>query len=589
MKTDRREQSRSPSAAKFWSPDGWVFVSGLVLISGLTLLAYSNVHAFQFVNWDDNVYITGRPEIQDGLTRSGVFWAFTTFQNSNWHPLTWLSYMAEIEFFGLDSGVMHLTNLALHCLNTVLVGYVVRGLTRNAWLAMGVALFFGVHPQHVEAVAWVSERKELLGVFFGLQAMLLWQQFIASGKRRFWFFAHLLFILSLLAKQMLITLPFLLVVLAVSPLRPDENQIRWRQIPQAARSLWGFFVLSLFFTTCVFLAQDSGESIVSREVMPVWMRVSNAIQSVVFYIAQTFVPVRLNPFYRHPSFEISSWLTVFCAACLMGALWFVWTNRSQPGIVAGSLWFLGTLVPVVGLVQLGSAARADRYMYFPHIGLFLLIGSLPLFHRTRYLKVTMCVVILVAVTFSWMTFQQVQIWRDGVSLWSACVRVDPDSYRGHDSLALALLVDEQIPEALRESQIAIKYPENRVEGMTYTTLGCALLFSGDTAGAIENLREAIRLTPEDYRALTNLGYALHDSDLPEAKRLFSKALKLDPGSVEAMANLANCEAEQGHFSQAIELLERAIRISPNDERLEENLKRFREAQRQQQEGREPPN
>ena len=582
MKIDRREQSRSLSAAQLPLPDSWVFVTGLVLISGLTLFVYSSVYAFQFVNWDDNIYITGRPEIHQGLTRGGLLWAFSTFQNSNWHPLTWLSYMAEIEIFGLDSGVMHLTNLALHCLNTVLVGYVVRGLTRNEWLAMGVALFFSVHPQHVEAVAWVSERKELLGVFFGLQAMLFWQQFIARGKSCFWFFAHLFFILSLLSKQMLITLPFLLVVLAVCPLRPHENQIQWRQIPQAARSLWGFFVLTLLFTICVFLAQDAGESIVSREVIPLWLRGSNAIQSIVFYMAQTFVPVGLNPFYRYPMSEISSWLTVFCAACLMGALWFVWTNRSQPGIMAGALWFLGALVPVVGLVQLGSAARADRYMYFPHIGLFLLIGSLPLFHRTQYMKFTMSALVLVAVTFSWLTFQQVQIWRDGISLWSACVRVDPDSYRGHDSLALALLAEEQIPEALRESQIAIKYPENRVEGMTYTTLGCALLFSGDTAGAVENLREAIRLTPEDYRALTNLGYALHESDLTEAKRLFSEALKLNPSSVEAMANLANCEAEQGHYSQAIELLERAIRISPNEERLRENVKRFREAQRQQQ-------
>ncbi len=578
MMTERKESS-SISRSQIRNVDRFRLRAALVVIVAITTLAYSRVYSFEFVNWDDNVYVTGRPEIQYGLTPDSIKWAFCTFENSNWHPLTWLSYMAEVEFFGLDSGIMHLTNLAFHCLNIVLVGYVVRGLTRNDWVAIGVALFFGLHPQHVEAVAWVSERKELLGVFFGLQAMLFWQQFTASRKILPWLLAHFLFILSLLSKQMLITLPFLLVVLDVFPLRSHERQIRWSQILQSARSLSGFFFLTVLFTTCVFLAQDSGESIVSREILPLWARSANAIQSVVFYVGQTLVPVGLNPFYRHPLQQISLSLTVFCGGCLFAALWFVWTNRSNPGIMAGALWFLGALVPVVGLVQLGAAARADRYMYFPHIGLFLLFGSLPAFHRVKYRKFSLSVLSLMAITFSWLTYHQSLIWRDGISLWTECLRVDPDSYRGHDSLALAHLVEEQIPDALRESQIAIKYPENRVEGMTYTTMGCALLISGDTAGAIENLREAIRLTPEDYRALINLGYALHESDLPEAKRLFSEALRLDPTSVEAMANLANCESEEGNYSQALELVKGALKLSPKDEKLKENLRRFRDAQR----------
>ncbi len=554
------------------------FAYGLFVIFLLSVIPYCSVGTFQFVNWDDNIYVVDRPEIQNGLTMDGIAWAFTTFANSNWHPVTWLSYMLEIQLFGFDSGVMHLTNLALHGINTILVGLLIRQLTEREWLPLGVALFFGVHPQHVESVAWVSERKELLGVFFGLQSMMLWHIFIGGGKRRYWLLAHLMFLLSLLSKQMLITLPFLLIVLSVCPLKSDEFEITWKRIVIAARSAWCFFFLTVVFTVTVFMAQESGESIVSQDVLPFWFRLANSIQSVVFYILQTLVPVGLNPFYRHPLQDISLEMTAVCTAILLAAGWFVWRNRNQPGILAGALWFGGTLVPVIGLVQLGSAARADRYVYFPHIGLFLMLGSLPVLLKARYTKTVISFTAAIAVTFSVLTYRQAMIWQDGVSLWSACVRVDPDSYRGHDSLALALLAEERIPEALREAEIAIQYPENAFEGTSYTNLGCAQLFSRDTSGAIKNLRKAIELRPDDYRALINLGYALHDTDLAEAKRMFSLALEYNAVSVEALANLANCEAEDGNLTKAIELLQRARLVAPRDERLKDNLKMFQQAE-----------
>jgi len=548
----------------------------------LSLIPYCTIGTFQFVNWDDNIYVVNRPEIQNGLTWEGIAWAFTTFSNSNWHPLTWLSYMLEIELFGLDSGVMHLTNLALHGLNTVLVGLLIQKLTESESLAIGVALFFGIHPQHVETVAWVSERKELLGVFFGLQSMVLWQEYVIGRKLRYWFMAHLLFLFSLLSKQMLITLPFLLIVLEICPLKSDAPEITWNRVFSAIRSVWCFFALTIFFTVAVFLAQSSGESIVSRHILPFWVRLANSIQSIAFYFFQTLVPVGLNPFYRHPLSNISLELTAICAAALLAGVRFLWKNRNQPGILAGALWFVGTLVPVIGIVQLGSAARADRYVYFPHIGLFLLLGSLPVIQRHQHIKTVLSALAAIAVTFSLLTYRQATIWRNGVSLWSACLVVDPDSYRGHDSLALALLADERIPEALREAEIAIQYPENAFEGTSYTTLGCAQMFSGNTSDATKNLRKAIELRPDDYRALINLGYALHDSDLMQAKQMFSRALEYDPASVEAIGNLANCEAEEGNFSRALELLQQAMEINPNEPRLKENFRLYQEAQKQLQ-------
>ncbi len=581
MNPDRARPERQGTTSVWHFPRKLGFPLGLAVVFFGTLIPYAAVHSFEFLNWDDNVYVIERPEIHQGLTSDGIYWAFTTFENANWHPLTWLSYMLEIELFGLDSRVMHLTNLGLHCLNAVLVACLLRSLTGNDTLSLVIAVFFGVHPQHAEAVAWVSERKELLCIFFGLQSMLAWQRYRISRGVHLWLSAHLLFVLSLLAKQMLVTLPFLLVVLAVCPLKSGDHVIQWKLIPQSVRAASCFFLLALVFTVCIFQAQESGEAILSGELLPIRYRLANAVQSSVFYVVQTLVPVGLNPFYQHPMHDISVSLTAFCVAVLIAAIAGVWSNRSRPGILAGALWFVGTLVPVIGLVQLGSASRADRYMYFPHIGLFLLIGSLPLFSSSRqYTKLKALTLIPAAAVFSVLTFLQAQIWHDSVSLWKACVRVDPDSYRGHDQLALALLADEQIDEALLEARIALRYPENRIVGGVYTTLGSALLFKGDTSGAIENLREAIRLRPHDFRALINLGYALHDFDLKESKRLFAEALEYSPANAEAMGNLANCEAEEGHFNRALELLQDAMKISPKDVKLKENFRLFKEAQQQ---------
>lgn len=555
------------------------FRFGLVAVFLAALIPYSAVYTFEYVLWDDNVYLLERPEIHGGLTGDGIKWAFTTFQNANWHPLTWLSYMLEIELCGLNPGVMHLTNLGLHCLNTALVACVLNGLTGNRGLSLGVALLFGVHPQHVEAVAWVSERKELLCIFFGLQSMLVWQWSRMSGKLLHRVFAYSLFVLSLLSKQMLVTLPFLLVVLAVCPLKSDDHQIQWKRIAHAVRSVWCYFLLAFGFTVAVFAAQRSGDAIISIDVLPIRFRLANAAQSLVLYVVQTFVPLRLSPFYRHSMIDTSIWLALVCCAILLAAGVWVFRNRRHPGILAGSLWFVGTLVPVIGIVQLGAASRADRYVYFPHIGLFLCIGSLPIFQKKRRTIAVASLLLVAATCCSILTWRQSQIWRNSISLWTACLEADPDSFRGHEQLALALLVDEQIDKALTESQIALRYIENRSLGGSYTTLGCAQLFSGDIESAVKNLREAIRIRPDDYRALINLGYALRMTNLSESKRLFAQALEYSPMSVEAMGNLANCEAEEGNFAAAIELLRTAMKIDSENTQLKENLRTFQEAQR----------
>lgn len=553
------------------------FQGSLILIILVTLVAYARVVTFQFLNWDDGDYVVLRPEIQQGLTLNGIRWAFTTFQNANWHPLTWMSHMLDIQLFGIDSGMMHLTNLAIHCANVILVAMVVRGLTARPAFALLAAAAFAIHPQHVEVVAWVSERKELLSTFFGLFAILMWQRFSTTRCARNWCFAHGLYLLALLSKQMLVTLPCLFLVLAACPLKRGDDAIQWRQIYKTIPRLWLFFVLSIGFSICVYIAQMSGGAVVSVEALPMWMRFGNAVQSVFMYVVQTLVPIRLNPFYRYH--DVSNWigsLALMSISLIVITVW-VWRNRCRPAALAGWLWFLGTLVPVLGFVQLSVAARADRYVYFPHIGLFILIGALPLSNSVLFKGWGKAFGAVIVVLFATASFQQSLIWSDSVSLWTACLRIDPDNYRGHDLLAQAYLREERVDDALQQAQIALQYPENKDSPYLNLTWGTALLYQGDTAGATAHLREAISLHPRNVSALINLGYALHETDLAESKALFSKARSLDPGNVEAIGNLANCEAETGNFPRAIELLREAISFSPKDARLQENKKLFEEA------------
>lgn len=556
------------------------FKAGLILVVIATAIPYCRVYCFQFLNWDDISYITDRKEIHGGLTTRGILWAFVTFQNANLHPLTWLSYMTEVHLFGLSPAAMHLTNLAFHLANTVVVALLIRRWTASVVLPLGVAVFFGIHPQHVEVVAWVSERKELLAVFFGLMTMLWWDSYRAAGHRRDWYLAHFSFLLSLMSKQMLVTLPMLLIVLEVCPLRDSEKDFRLDQLLKASWRVRWFFLLALAFTVGIFAAQRTGGAVVATANLPIVYRVANAVQSLVFYLAQTFVPVNLSPFYRHPFPNISIPETFLCGAILLAVAGFVWSRRKQPGVVAGAFWFLGTLVPVIGLVQLGSAARADRYMYFPHIGLFMMLGRIilnfqPTVARRFGYAVAGFALLLIPVTFA-----QANRWENSMTLWKYTGQIDPQNFRARELLALFYLSEERIDEALVEAEASVLLPQNQNAGDTHTILGCALLIHGQTERAIFHLRRGLEIEPEDYRALINLGYAIRDSDLDEARRLFAAALEYSPDNVEAMANLANCEAIQGNFARAIELMENAIKVAPGDERLVENLNHFREAQRQ---------
>jgi tetratricopeptide (TPR) repeat protein len=532
--------------------------------------------SFPFVNWDDPSYVTNRTEIQHGLSWAGIQWAFTSRENANWHPLTWLSYMLETQFFGVKSEVMHATNLFLHVLNTLLVGVVAYQLSRKHAAGVVTALLFGIHPQHVEVVAWVSERKELLCTFFGLLSLVVQLQDSGRQPPGRAIAAILLYACSLASKQMLVTLPFLVVTLRVAgavsrgePWRPALKDTTLKQVP--------YFLLTLLAIFAAVIGQSSGKAIQQTDSFPIWCRIANAFQSVVFYFFQTIVPVWLSPFYEHLQAQTSISLSLLCAAVLIALLGLVFRYRSVPFLVVSALWFLGTLFPVIGLVQLGSAARADRYMYFPHIGLFIAFSEVFLRVLQGYFRPYLVLVLVIVLAFVQLSRQQVHIWSDSIPLWQKCIAVEPNNFLGHEQLALAFLTAERLDEAVASGRKAIQCQKSVERGTPYTYLGSALLFRGDRDEAIPILREAIRQTPNDFRAMVNLGYALHDLDLVEARDLFRQALLHSPGNTEAMGNLANCEAELGNLEEAVSLLKQAVAVNPKDVRLQSNLTMFQNA------------
>lgn len=584
MKDDRyRAHHAGPRVAvnaddlvKFASQTG--FVPGVFLIVVLCLIVYCRVPWFEFLNWDDNVYVVRRHEIRNGVTLAGLRWAFSTFETSNWHPLVWISHMCEIQLFGVSSGVMHTVNLALHLTNAVLVACLIRRLTGSLVFALAVSAFFSLHPQHVEVVAWVSERKELLCVLFGLMTLLAWQSCRIRFRRRTWIAAHVFYALSLFSKQMLVTLPFLMVVLEFFPLNSNETSaLGIRSLPKRILNKAGFFTMAFVAVAAAFAAQSSGGAIADGESLPLWLRFANAPNSIAAYIGQTFLPLHLSPFYRHPQSDVSIFQVLYSTAVLLAISVVVWIQRKQPGLVAGWLWFLGTLVPVLGIVQLGAAARADRYTYFPHIGLFLMLVAVVSRLCPRWNRIVATAFLSGLLIFSVKTYFQSAVWRNSISLWQSVLDTDADSYRAHEHLAAALLEADRLEDAITEAKHALCYPENRQSGQSDLTLGTALLKSGRPDESVEFLQNSVRLLPNDAVAAMHLGFALRDTAPAESIALFRRACALDPFNVEAIANLANIEARRGNLAAAIELYRGALKISLDDARLKDNLRIIEEA------------
>jgi tetratricopeptide (TPR) repeat protein len=539
----------------------------------VTVLAYLPVRNASFIVFDDPIY-TQNSHVEAGLTWSGIKWAFTTWYGSNWHPLTWLSHMLDAKLFPRNPGPQHFVNVLFHAANATLLFLLLFRLTEKKWPAAFVAALFAWHPLHVESVAWISERKDVLSTFFGLLALLAYVKY--AEKSKVWYaWALGFFALSLLAKPMLVTLPFIMLLLDVWPLqRIPINQKAvatkhgTRNTEHARRLILEklpFLALTIASCIVTFLAQRS-EAVVSLEQLPLGVRFANAVVSYAEYLGKAFWPAKLAIIYPLPS-HVPVWQIVVAAAVLAVISFLAWRARkSSPYLLIGWLWFLGTLVPVIGIVQVGGQALADRYTYVPLIGVFIAVayGAADIVSRFRIANAKVLpLAILVLFGCLCATEFRLRVWRDSESLFTDAIAVTKNNAIAHINLGVALEQDGNKPAALAEYRKAIEIEPNRFQA--HNNLANLLSAMGSHAEAFKEYEEALRLNPDAVPAHLNFGTELSEAGrFDDAMAEYAKAAQLAPDDPRPHYLMAKACLRHGQSADAIKHFRDALRLAPNN-------------------------
>ena len=531
-----------------------------LLLIAATLAVYWQVRNHQFANLDDDLYVTENRYVQAGLTHEGVIWAFTNTNHANlWLPLTWLSLMLDFELYGLRAGGYKITNVLFHLANTLLLFLLLKRMTDTLWRSAFVAALFALHPLHVESVAWVTERKDVLSTLFWMLTMWAYCRYVERPGIKRYLVIILAFTFGLMAKPMLVTLPFVLLLLDYWPLnrfhqidrdaggetpnRPFTNLMKTS--PPAIGLVLEkipFIVLAAVTSVATLLAQQKGGGLQSVAFLPIKVRIANSLVSYVSYISKMVWPQPLAVFYPHPGSSLPMWQSAGAGLLLVTiSVMVLRATRRHPYIMVGWLWYLGTLVPVIGLVQAGPQAMADRFTYVPLIGLFVIVAwGLPDLlagwrHRRIALSLAASAAISVLMTLSWL---QVQLWKNGLTLSEHTLSVTSNNWLIHNNLGLVLARQGRLEEA--------------------TT----------------HYYEALRIKPDFAEAHNNLGLRLaKQGRLEEAIKHFSEAVRIKPDYADAHNSFGVALAKQGRFEEAINHFSEAVRIEPDYARAQNNLRR----------------
>ncbi|HEX4071365.1 MAG TPA: tetratricopeptide repeat protein [Planctomycetaceae bacterium] len=543
---DTEGSNRSGLAARLAARTG-ITTSGVVLLTltAVTLAVYGQVWRFEFITLDDPVYVSTNPHVLSGLTVAGIKWAFNRFYIANWFPLTWLSLMIDGTAFEAWAGGYHLTNLLLHLANVLLVFVVFRKATGQEFLSAFVAALFAVHPVHAESVAWVSERKDVLSVFFGLLTLWAYVNYAQRGRLSSFLLALTFYALSLMSKQTLVTLPFVMLLLDSWPLKRLNRRALLEKIP--------FLVLSAVFCVVAVLAQASGLSVRSLEAAPPAIRLANAAIAYVSYLQKAIVPWNLGVYYPF-STDLSLPLVAFSLALLVAlSALAVEFRRRYPFFAIGWFWYLGTLVPMIGLVQVGLQQMADRYAYFPFLGLYLALGGFVTSRRAT---------VAVVGVYGILGFVQTGYWHDTLTLLDHTASVTRDNSFVRLALGDGLLADGRLDEALEQYRKAVTLAPAD-PGMHCKW--AEVLFRYDTPESARREYEiALALNDKTGEAHRGLGlYFLGRKDLAGAKRQFQLALAADPGDQENHLNLARLDRTLGDFQGSIDHCRGALAINDN--------------------------
>lgn len=563
-----------------------IFISlFLVIITG-AVYARSNWYGFAYM--DDFQYVITNSFVQSGLSAKSFAWSFTTAHANNWHPLTWLSLMLDFELWGMNPAGYHLSNLFFHLANSVLLFLVFVRMTGSTWRSAFVAAIFALHPLHVESVVWISERKDVLFAFFWILTMWTYVRYTESPGIKRYLPVFVFFSLGLLSKPMIVTLPFVLLLLDVWPLgrisfdgqsgesgRGSGRAEFLNSCKKAALEKIPLFIVAAASGGITFFIQQQSGGLKSLEALPLWMRLCNGFKSYVFYIIDTLWPTKLAVIYSYTIVESTLiWHAALSAVLIVLISVAVLCNiRKRPYLPVGWFWFVGTLVPVIGLIQTGMHSRADRYMYVPLIGLSIIAawGAFEALKDWRLKNRALAVAaVIVLFFFSILTYYQAGYWRSHLTLFEHALNVTDNNYIAHTLFADNLLEQGRIDEAAAHYKEAINidplYMRPRIG------LGKSLLKKGRLKAAEAELKEAVRLVPEDARSHFTLGVVLAARGRTnEAVEQYKAATSLRPDYVEAYNNLAVIYTDAGLYDLSITQLGRAIELDKQNPALYYNM------------------
>ncbi len=559
-----------------------------LLLAAVTLVVYWPVKNCDFVDYDDAAYFSSNHHVLGGLTRANIAWAFTTNDTAYWHPLTWLSLMLDAELYGKTPAGPHLTNLLFHTTNTILLFLLFRCLTGAVWRSAFVAALFALHPLHVESVAWIAERKDVLSTFFGLLALWAYARFVQKSEVEnqvsslrppasgYYWLALLFFALGLMSKPMLVTLPFVLLLLDYWPLQrftTYESQFKFSIWPFLLWEKIPFFILAVVSSAVTYSCQKNLGAVTTLERSPLLVRLAKVPINYVTYLQKTIWPESLAMPYAYET-TVSFTIAVVWAMLLAGVtLLTLWRISSRPYLAVGWFWYLGTLVPVIGLVQVGGTPLADRFTYLPLIGLFVALawgmGEMCVERRTPKLLIIFLAAIILAVC-ALRTRDQLGYWQNNETLLRHTLAVTKNNYIACINLGTWLSKKGQPVEAIGYFHQALQI--NPDDPDVLYNLGNACAKVGNWDEAIANYRHALRINPHQADVLDNLGLALVvKKQYAEAVTNFVAALKLNPDSASTHNNLATILFMEHRFKEAAQHYREALRITPDDPQLRVNF------------------
>jgi Flp pilus assembly protein TadD len=561
----------STSSDRFLSEKLGKYLPLCLLIIFITLLVYGQVWKYDFLIWDDPLYVTANFYIQTGFHWDSIRWAFTTNHGATWLPLTWLSYMLDYQLYGLSPGGYHLTNLFWHLLNCLLLFRILQSMTRENWPSFFVAILFAIHPLRVESVAWVTERKDVLSAFFWLLTTWLYLRYVRVPVLKNFIPVIVSMGLGLMAKPMLVTLPFALLLLDFWPLRRVQAYRSWISLLKEKIPL---FVLALISAALTIWAQTSVITMFPWDSKPLPLRIENAVISYVGYLYKIFWPVGLSAFYPYPDSGFPLWKLGLASITLGGLTWLAWRSRRRfPYVLIGWLWFVGTLVPVIGIVQVAGHALADRFTYIPSIGIFIIIAwgirdSISLRPPYRWGLVLACT--SAVIVLSALCHIQVQHWRNSITLFQHALSVQEDNSLAHACLGAAFLQQGNPELAEKHLTRALEINPNYPEALN--DLGMILLDKGMYREAVTRFSQALTLHPNYAEAHNNLGLTLtRVNRFPEAIEHYKIAIALDPMFPKAINNLGAALAQQGRLEDAKPYFLQALTIQPSYNDVYNNL------------------